>query len=174
MNLATLTNYVFAAGIFFFLLLILKLIIFGRKKSISKYPYKRQDALFSPAEKNFLGVLKLAVADKALVFGKVRIADVITTTKIKDRSQWQTAFNKISGKHFDFILCDKDNLDVLCAIELNDSSHNSKKAQVRDNFVIGVCNAADLPLIMYKARGRYTVNDVKSTISELLPPNLLD
>jgi hypothetical protein len=32
------------------------------------------------------------------------------------------AFNKISAKHFDFLLCDREELSVACAIELDDVS----------------------------------------------------
>lgn len=41
------------------------------------YPYRLIGPLFSVAERSFYGVLSLACSDKALVFGKVRIADII-------------------------------------------------------------------------------------------------
>ena len=93
----------------------------------TEYPYRKLDVLFSPAERSFLGVLDQAVGENAQIFGKVRVADVIAPKKGISPSDWQKAFNKISGKHFDFLLCNKKDLSVLCAIELNDSSHNSKK-----------------------------------------------
>jgi hypothetical protein len=100
-----------------------------------EYPYRKLDALFTPAERSFLGVLNQAVGENAQIFGKVRVADVIAPKKGIPRSDWQKAFNKISGKHFDFLLCDNNDLSVLCAIELNDSSHNSKKRKDRDTFL---------------------------------------
>jgi hypothetical protein len=41
------------------------------------YPYQITGALFSPAERSFLGVLHQAVERKASIFGKVRVADVV-------------------------------------------------------------------------------------------------
>ncbi len=84
----------------------------SRKQRIqpTEYPYRKIDVLFTPAERSFLGVLNQAVGENAQIFGKVRVADVIAPKKGMPRSDWQKAFNKISGKHFDFLLCDKDNL----------------------------------------------------------------
>ena len=103
--------------------------IFGKKTSKQKteHQYRKLDVLFSPAERSFLGVLSQSVGKDAQVFGKVRVADILTPEKGMTRSEWQKSFNKISGKHFDFILCNSSDLSVLCALELNDSSHNSKK-----------------------------------------------
>ena len=93
--------------------------------SPQQYSYNKIDSLFTPAERSFLGVLNQAVEDNAFVFGKVRVADVLKPSKDVSRKQWQTAFNKINSKHFDFVLCDKGDLSVLCVIELNDKSHDS-------------------------------------------------
>jgi hypothetical protein len=75
----------------------------------------------------------------AQIFGKVRVADVIAPNHGMSRSDRQKSFNKISGKHFDFLLCNKNDLYFLCAIELNDSSHSSKKRIDRDAFLEGAC-----------------------------------
>jgi uncharacterized protein with PIN domain len=40
------------------------------------------------------------------------------------------AFNRINANHFDFVLCDKDELAVVCAIELNDKSHRKRDASI--------------------------------------------
>ena len=64
--------------------------------------------------------------------------------KTGDRSAWQTAFNKISGKHFDFVLADFGTLAVKVVIELNDKSHRSGKRAVRDEFIRDACADAEL------------------------------
>ena len=70
---------------------------------LSNFPYIKRGVLFTPAERSFLGVLNQAVGDQAQIFGKVRVADVITTKKGMTPSERQTAFNKISAKHFDYL-----------------------------------------------------------------------
>jgi ssDNA-binding Zn-finger/Zn-ribbon topoisomerase 1 len=135
----------------------------------AEFQYQKLEVLFTPAERSFLGVLKMAANDDIEVFGKVRVADVITPRKGQDRSKWQTAFNKISAKHFDFLLCNKNDLTPICAIELNDSSHNSKKTKNRDAFLEGACQSAGLPLVQIKAKATYKVIEIKEAISSYIP-----
>ena len=142
------------------------------------FQYQKIDVLFTPAERSFLGALKIATNGEVEVFGKVRVADVIKPGKIHERSQWQKAFNKISSKHFDFLLCSKSDLSPICAIELNDSSHNSKKRKERDSFLELACSSAGLPLVQIKAKATYKVTEIKEEISSYLPmtedPGLLE
>ncbi len=131
---------------------------------INQYPYRKLETLFSPAERSFLGVLNQVVADDAYVFGKVRVADVLTPEKEASRKKWQISFNKISGKHFDYILCDKNDLSVLCAIELNDKSHNSENRKARDKFLTDACNSANLPLIQVPAQAAYNIDEIRESL----------
>ena len=112
------------------------------QKRFTGYPYQKVKSLFTPAERSFLGILDQIVRNQALIFGKVRVADVINPQKTLTQNNWQIAFNKISSKHFDFLICDKNDLSIICAIELNDSSHLSKKRQSRDEFITEACKAA--------------------------------
>jgi len=144
----------------------------GTKKQESQpnnYQYRKLDVLFTAAERSFLGVLDQSVGDKARIFGKVRVADVIAPKKGMSRSDWQKAFNKISAKHFDFLLCAKDDLTILCAIELNDSSHNSKQRKDRDIFLEGACRSAKIPLVQIKAQAAYNIDEIVQSIAAYLP-----
>ena len=133
------------------------------------FPYIKLGPLFTPAERSFFGVLNQVAGSKSQVFGKVRIADVITIKKGLTPSVRQTARNKIDRKHFDYILCNKEDLSVLCAIELNDSSHNSEKTKKRDAFVEGACESANIPLVQIKAQATYNINEVKEILEKYLP-----
>jgi len=96
-------------------------------------PYELCGSLFTLAERYFYGVLKLACEDKVVVVGKVRIADILKPRKGLNRSQWQITFNKISAKHFDFVLCNPKDLSVIGVIELDDKSHTQQKQIKHDN-----------------------------------------
>lgn len=128
------------------------------------YPYTMNQVLFSPAERSFLGVLDQAIGDEYRVFGKVRVADVVSVKSMSDRSVWQQAFNRISAKHFDFVLCRKDDLTVFGAIELDDKSHQKNRRQGRDAFMVGLCNAISLPLIQVPAQRAYSVSDIRAKV----------
>ena len=136
----------------------------GKPAPTTAFPYQKSDAIFTPAERSFLGVLQQTVGDNATIFGKVRIADVVEPKAGLGRSARQKAFNKISAKHFDFLLCDKEDLSIACVIELDDGSHNSKRRQERDEFLKGVCEAAGVPLIQVPAKSAYAIAEVRSLL----------
>jgi hypothetical protein len=150
------------------IVVVLILVVFGKK--IGKSPvieqgiYTQRGALFTVAERSFYGVLEQAISKDYKIFGKVRVADVLTPKPSLDKSNWQTAFNKISAKHFDYVLCQKDTLQVIAVIELDDKSHNSKKAKNRDDFIEDACQGADLKLIRFKAKTGYQIDSVREFI----------
>jgi hypothetical protein len=130
--------------------------------------YTKISRLSSPAERSFLGILSLAAGEDTQIFAKVRVADVITPIKGSSKSQWQIAFNKISSKHFDYVLCDKNDLSIMCVVELNDRSHHSKNRRDRDAFLTTACQSAGLPLIMIPAKRTYTVHEVSAALEGIL------
>ncbi len=140
----------------------------GSRRVSQGFPYRKVKALFTPAERSFLGVLQQAVGNNAAIFGKVRVADVVEPKSGLSRSARQKAFNKISAKHFDFLLCDKEGLSVACAIELDDGSHNSKRRQERDEFLKGVCEAAGVPLVQLPAKSAYVISGVRGLLPRYL------
>jgi len=153
------------------ILLLITVVIFKKKKQPTVGLYKKQKVLFSPAERSFLGVLTQAVEDNALIFGKVRVADVLTPINGLPRNNWQALFNKISSKHFDFIVCDKADLSILCAIELDDKSHNSKARKSRDAFLRSACNSANMPFIQIPAKATYNIDEIRQTLLNHLSGN---
>ncbi|KZY11990.1 hypothetical protein A3724_10345, partial [Alcanivorax sp. HI0033] len=134
--------------------------------SSGQLSYRRKPYLLSKAERSFYGVLCQAVGDNTLIFSKVRVADVLAPQKGLNRSSWQGAFNKISAKHIDFLLCDPQDCAVKLAIELDDASHGSAKRQKRDAFLEQACESAGLPLLI---RG-YGVVDIRQQVEAMLFP----
>jgi hypothetical protein len=113
-------------------------------------------------------VLEQAVNDKYRVFGKVRVADVASVKATGSRSAWQRAFNRISSKHFDFVMCARDDLSIKAAVELNDRSHGSRKRQERDQFLIELCRSISLPLIIVPAQQSYSVAKLREKVLAVL------
>ena len=150
--------------IIFVVVLFIVALLLKNKKQTTAARYKKHKVLFTPAERSFLGVLNQAIEDNAVIFGKVRVADIIKPISGLPRSKWQVLFNKISSKHFDFVVCDKNNLSVLCVIELDDKSHNSKNRQKRDAFLKSACDSADLSLIQIPAKSAYNIDEIRQTL----------
>ncbi len=139
----------------------------GKKKPRRIILFRKRNALFTAAERSFLGVLDQASDGHYRVFGKVRIADVILPAKGLDKSTWARTFNRIKAKHFDFVLCDPRTLDIKAVIELNDKSHSNSRRIERDELVGMACADAGLPLRMVKAQRAYSVEAIKQVVSEI-------
>ena len=145
-------------------------ISFALKLSIpsANYSYKINTSLLSAAERSFYGVLVNMVGDSIIVFAKIRVADILTPAKGSTRSHWHKAFNRISSKHFDFVLCRNDDLNVLCVIELNDKSHFSKKRMARDEVLRDVCESAGLPLVEIAAKRAYNTTELQLLLNDYI------
>ncbi|MDB4308158.1 DUF2726 domain-containing protein [Gammaproteobacteria bacterium] len=140
----------------------------GGQSAPNENDYRREAYLLSKAELSFFGVLKMAVGDNSVVYPKVRVADVLKPAKGQGRSEWQRAFNRISAKHFDFIICGANGSTIQLAVELDDASHNSPKRVKRDEFLESACKSAGFPLIRIKAARAYAVADLQEQLSEVI------
>lgn len=124
------------------------------------FPYESQGALFSPAERSFLGVLEQAAGGAYRVYGKVRLADVVKA-KTPDRSEWRRAFNAIGSKHVDFVLCDPKDTRIVAVVELDDGSHGREERQERDAFLAQALATANIKLLRFSVKSGYSLEDVR-------------
>jgi len=149
---------------------VLLLLVFQRliKKNKKAQPYVLKPSLFTPAERLFLDCLDSVLSPDIRVFAKVRLADLFNVEKTVDRSAWQSAFNKINGKHVDFILCRSDALSPLLAIELDDKSHAREDRQQRDLFLNELFAASSVPLIRFPVQKTYRSEEIAQRINEAL------
>jgi len=142
----------------------LKVFLGGNKGGTEDYPYEKEQALFTPAERSFLGVLEQSVDGKLRIMGKVRLADVVKVRRGNNKSTWQKAFNRIQSKHLDFVACDSATLAVKFAIELDDKSHNQSARQERDSFLDKVLDAANIPVFHFQAKRQYSIPEIQATL----------
>lgn len=106
--------------------------------------------LLTDRESNFYEAIRF-VAEKYsyTVLSKVRLADIVNVSDDVEKrsSEWYAYFNKISRKHIDFALADKNNLDIKLLIEIDDYTHQREDRMERDEFVDSVCEQANIPII---------------------------
>ena len=123
--------------------------------------YKKK-LLLTKTEYTFYGLLKKKCDEASLLIcPKVRLEDFIDVTaeeKMKYRGY-------IKSRHIDFLICDSK-LRIAAAIELDDSSHKSNKAQSADAFKNELYRAIGLPLYRIKTNENYT-EKVEKMIQEL-------
>jgi len=142
---------------------VLGALVGGRHREL-EYLYASKKTMLSPAERSFYGVLRQALPDTIEILAKVRVADVMSPAKGLDRSRWQRAFNRISAKHFDFVLCGSSDFAIIAAVELDDKSHRASKRQARDTFLDQAAEHAGLTLHRIPARAAYSVSQLREQI----------
>lgn len=133
------------------------------------YPY-RAATFLSPAERSFLGALEQSVYGRARIFAKVRLADVVSVRSGLSRSQRASAFNRISRKHVDFVVCSLDDASVKAVVELDDKSHAARDRKERDDFVDRALGAAGITCFHVPAASGYSMHQLR----RILEPVLVD
>ena len=133
------------------------------------FPYKMKLSLLTSTEHNFYSFLAQAVTGEMHIFSKVRLADLIEPRE--DIVGKRGHFNRISQKHVDFVLCAPDLLRPMLVIELDDSSHDSPEAQIRDNVKDAALKAAGLPILRIPAQQTYQVGALAEAIRVQLRVN---
>lgn len=128
-------------------------------------PYRVRDDFLSPAERSFYGVLCAAAGERFVVCPKVGLSDIFFVAQPREN---RTAFNRISQKHVDFLLCEPGTMRPRLGVELDDSSHSRPERQARDAFVEDVFQAAQLPLLRVPTQQGYSLSDLTARIDSLL------
>ena len=97
--------------------------------------------VLTPTEARFQAVLQSLASDRCHILCKPRLADFL------DHGKDGTAFNKISQKHVDFLVCRPGDWTPMLGIELDDHTHNRKEVKQRDMFVNAVFAQTGIPLV---------------------------
>jgi len=138
----------------------------ARRKKRNSPTYEKQEHLLTPSELKFYSALKEAVGDGYQIMCQVSLSQVIQTRPMNP-SERQTAFNRISSKVLDFVLCDPRNLAIIGGIELDDSSHKRNDRIARDQFLNKAMEEAGVPLLRFQTRSSYTTDQIAQKLAPL-------
>lgn len=84
--------------------------------------------------------------------------------KVKGQN-WKGAFQHINGKSVDFVLLSKETTKPICAIELDDSSHDRTDRSARDDEVERIFKQANIPLARFRETENLSKQDIVNTIA---------
>ena len=141
--------------------------------SSSANPYVRAEYLFSKAEVNFYFALKNAVQGQYLVFGKVRVADLINVKPSLSAKARMSALGRIAQKHMDYVLVNPVTLAPVCAVELNDRTHLQSHRSQRDQMLQAIFEKAQFPMVWIQAARSYDPVAIMKEIQIATTPELL-
>ncbi len=120
-------------------------------------PYVINARFLTPAEKKFYFKLREHTPPEIIICPKVRMADILAVES--SDKKYMMYFNKIARKHVDFLLCDAIDMQMLCAVELDDSSHEIKERKERDKFVNKAFSAAGLDIVHIPLKNEFDDED---------------
>ena len=106
-------------------------------------PYAKGHLLTKTEQAFYITLVREALKRRLLVCPKVRLEDIIYVTDKQNRNKYR---GYIKSRHVDFVLLDS-NCETVAAIELDDPSHNTKKAAKADNFKNELFYTVKIPLI---------------------------
>ncbi len=99
---------------------------------------------------------------------KVRLTDLIEPEKRLKKSEWHKQFNRIKSKHIDFVITDKNTMNTIIAIELDDSSHRRNGRRDRDDFINACLKSANIRLLRLNSYKTYMPERIKPKILEII------
>src|SRR5713101_5921067 len=139
----------------------------GQSEDPDFYPYRLTRSLLTPSEKAFYAALLLAAGRRYVIFAKVRLADLC-----QDLDRWADtrAFNQVSSKHVDFVLCDATTFRPVLALELDDRSHLRANRRDRDALKDRVFRTMGLGVYRQWVRRSYDPAAIARGIEDALEP----
>lgn len=120
----------------------------GEKQDKTDYStaYQKKLLLTKNEWKNYMFLKPILEGEGLRICPKVRLLDLVEPKKGTDGKQRQALQNKVQSKHVDFVICD-EKLNVLLALELDDSSHDTETRKQRDTFVDSVLTGSGYKIL---------------------------
>lgn len=115
---------------------------------LSTVEFFRYDSLVTNHEMQLYSILTENLnkyyPNQYIICPKVRIGDIIRMT---NRTFDKLIRRRYQSRHFDFVICSKDTLKPILAIELQDNSHKNKYWRYVDALKRELCTNAGLLLL---------------------------
>ncbi len=124
--------------------------------------YVSCETLLTNSELNFFRQLERHIPQSYIINSKVRLADIA-----KPKGSSRKLHYKVQAKHIDFIISERKTSKILCAIELDDSSHLSKGAFKRDGEKNYALRSANVPLVRIKNARKYPAKMFEPIVERL-------
>ena len=122
------------------------------------YQYRAKRSIMTSREQECFRRLDAIFGKKYYVAPQVHLSTLFDH-KIQ-RQNWKGAFSHINGKSVDFLLVDKVNFAPICAMELDDSSHDAADRQARDLEVERIFRQTNFPLVRLRRVNNMTDREI--------------
>ncbi len=143
--------------------------LFNTKQQISKkfnYKYIGRGHIMTKREEKFFRMLNEIFHDKCYVVPQVHLSSLLNH-KVKGQN-WNAAFSHINGKSVDYVLLRCHDLSVLCAVELDDASHDITCRVERDKEVENIFQSAHIPLVRLRSLENMSKQEIVDCFAKVI------
>lgn len=126
------------------------------------YTYTKKPKIMTEHEYSFYKILNEAVGQNYYILAQAHLSAFLAENA-KGRNRW-AAFRHVNGKSVDFLLCDKQTLEPLLAIELDDKTHEQSDRVLRDAEVENILASVHLPLLRMQPHGEIHIPDFQKLV----------
>ena len=120
-------------------------------------------SLWTGPERAFADVLVKALKKKVIVFLKVRVLDVIELADEPDKQRLFFWRDILGDKHFDYVVCRRETLQPLLAVELDDPRVR-RRSTIDDDVKATAARKASFPLVHFSAATNLTPELVRQKL----------
>lgn len=136
----------------------------NRTRNKTTYRYQLRKHLMTSREEDFFKTLNEIFKERWYVIPQVNLSSLLNH-EVKGQN-WNGAFQHINRKTVDYVLLSKSDLSVVCAIELDDSTHDSPARRKRDAEVENIFQSVKLPLVRFRNVGKLSKQDIVNRVAE--------
>ena len=134
------------------------------------FPFKKKLNLFTPVERNFLELIEQAVGHQYRVVCRVKLTDILAVRQNTDKKTARNVLARAANRQLDFVLCSKQDMVPVVAIDLVHQQGKEGYKQQRDWFVAGALDAARIPHLRIKVKSGYKAQEIREVIVAKLAP----
>ena len=132
----------------------------------AQYRYYAKPFVMTSRENECFKILNEIFSSKWFVVPQVHLSALLDY-RVKGQN-WNAAFRHINGKSVDFVLIGKESYRVICAIELDDSTHNKPERKERDVEIERIFNQAKIPLVRISKFEAMTKAELAKVITDVI------
>lgn len=124
--------------------------------------YIAKECIMTKTEiKFYIELKKITDELNMLIFPQVDLERIIKVIDDNYRDR-----NRIKSRSIDYTIVQNNNYKIICCIELDDYSHNTRKAQKADNFKNELFEKVKIPLHRIKVNSYYDTKEIKKILQQ--------
>ena len=135
----------------------------------SQYRYYAKSYIMTSRENECFKILNEIFSSKWFVVPQVHLSALLDY-RVKGQN-WNAAFRHINGKSVDFVLIGKESYKVICAIELDDSTHSKPDRMERDVEIERMFKEAKIPLARISKFESMTKPEIAKVVTDAINGN---